>query len=735
MSDYLEFLKRLMDLGAVVWIADHGRNGQEFNRPAGWQNLTAADNDARLKAFQPGRHAVAVNTGLPITTVDADTRNGADIAKVQQLLADLKVVILAEVDTPGGGKHWHVPGHPDLPTTHFKSGDYRGVDIQSHGANVFLPGTLRPKYNGAGYTIVFDDLNKYDPADPAQAAGAQALTDWVAAQRTKTAKAKARKASGEWKLSPKWNGVPPDMRQKKYLESALNGEVAKVTRAKSHRNDALFEAALKLGSYVEGAGLPEQEVWTALEQAADAVGLVQWTGVQQVKATIASGLRSGRHNPRAVPRSFIDSKAGLLALDLANEVMASVTCGFGHPDRQFYVYDSGVWQPDEDCIRGEIARLLGNKHRPAHTKPVLDRIQYSSSTPILEDKPLSQYINCPNGMLDWKTGTLYKHSPDYLSTVQLPVEYNPAARCPDFEVFIAEVLPPDLFLPTPECPQGFIWELLGYLLYSGNPLQVAILLHGLGRNGKGVLIRVLKALLGEQNYSAVGLHELVENRFRAATLFRRLANLAGDLDAKWLESTATFKKITGNDVLQAEHKYGASFHFTPWCVPLYSINKPFGSADSSEGWVARWIIVPFPNSFVGREDRGLDAKLQTTAELQGIMRRGVEALPALMARGNGGRFADLKSLTDAKTAFVVASDAVRAWLDEYCDIEPGQNLFLPRRDMYQKYLLHADTSKPLSAREFYNRLSQIAGIRATKRQGIQGFAGIGFKSGSQRTWP
>ena len=74
---------------------------------------------------------------------------------------------------------------------------------------------------------------------------------------------------------------------------------------------------------------------------------------------------------------------------------------------------------------------------------------------------------------------------------------------------------------------------------------------------------MLKALLGSRNCSTVGLHQLVENRFRAATLFGKLANLAGDLDSKWLDNTAVFKAITGGDTVQAEYKYGAAFDFAP----------------------------------------------------------------------------------------------------------------------------------------------------------------------------
>jgi putative DNA primase/helicase len=182
-------------------------------------------------------------------------------------------------------------------------------------------------------------------------------------------------------------------------------------------------------------------------------------------------------------------------------------------------------------IEEQIAALLDNRHRNAHNRNVLDPIRLSPNTRRIVCEPQLAYITVRNGMVDWRTGDLLEHSPDYLSTVQLPVEYHKeCARCPKFDKFLAEVLRED-------CLQ-FIWEVIGYAMYSGNPFDVAILLYGIGRNGKGTLIRVLKAPLGEETCSAVGLHDLVQNRFRAATLYGKLANLAGDLDARWIVNTA-----------------------------------------------------------------------------------------------------------------------------------------------------------------------------------------------------
>ena len=93
--------------------------------------------------------------------------------------------IYAEVRTPSGGAHYYIQGHPDLPTVHSKKDDpklpdFPGLDIQSHGANVFAPLTMRPKYGGGGYTVVRNELNQIPGdrrrrADPAHRVGGRAV--------------------------------------------------------------------------------------------------------------------------------------------------------------------------------------------------------------------------------------------------------------------------------------------------------------------------------------------------------------------------------------------------------------------------------------------------------------------------------------------------------------------------------------------------------------------------------
>lgn len=433
------------------------------------------------------------------------------------------------------------------------------------------------------------------------------------------------------------------------------------------------------------------------------------------------------------PGRYVDPQVGLLTAVLADDIAGSVTYAVDARDRgQFYVYSEGRWERGGgDMLTEAVLVLLHNRFRKSHLTNVLTALGHRPGVRQIDCSPTPRWINVANGLLDWKAGELLPHTPDVLSTVQLPVRWDPEAECPAFEQFLGEVLPPDCLEPS-EGGLGFIWELLGYCLYSGNPHHVAVLLFGNGRNGKGALLRVIERLVGARNLSSVPLHDLTENRFRAATLYGRLLNLAGDLDARWLANTATFKAITGGDTVQAERKYGAAFDFTPWALPVYSTNKAFGSADSSEGYLARWVVVPFPNSFLGREDRHLDERLQRREELEGVLRRAAEALPALMARG---RLPEPESVRAAKHRFVTSGDALRSWLDEACVLD--REAWTPRTLLWTCYEDDSEDAGgngrySLTKREFYNRLGQVGGVTAAMRKGTDGFKGVRFKTDEER---
>ncbi|WP_277371060.1 AAA family ATPase [Rhodococcus rhodochrous] len=292
-----QFLEHLDMLKRPVFVAKPGRGDREWIHPGGWSTLDASGNWDRIEQFVDG-DALCVVLGGPVTVVDVDTKNGASIDAVRQLLAGLGVAVFAEVTTPSGGKHFYVAGHPDLPTVHAKQDrdglrGYPGVEILAGGTNVFLPGTIRPKYNGAGYVIVLDNLAALvDGGDPD---GADALAGWVAEHRVAQAET--------FTPTTPWDGAAPDARQQAYLDRALANTVQRISAMgpNSGRNQALYEGGLWCGNFIAGAGLDERFAIDTLMQAARACGLVDEDGEASCLTSIRSGIRNGRVRPRAVP--------------------------------------------------------------------------------------------------------------------------------------------------------------------------------------------------------------------------------------------------------------------------------------------------------------------------------------------------------------------------------------------------------------------------------------------------
>jgi P4 family phage/plasmid primase-like protien len=385
-------------------------------------------------------------------------------------------------------------------------------------------------------------------------------------------------------------------------------------------------------------------------------------------------------------------------------------------DHILWSYADGVWSEDQHVVRRRVQRLMGTRAKPVHWNNCESFILEDPRLLKLEGKPTEDYINFTNGMLEWKSGVLYPHDEKYLSTVQLPIAWITDATCPRFDAWLDEVLSEDY--------QRLVWQMLGYLLMSGNPLQVAFLFLGGGSNGKGTLLHVVSAMLGKENIANIDLDDLTGNRFAGARLYGRTANIAGDIDATFQEHTGKFKKVTGEDDIYAENKGITGFFFENWAVPLFSANKEFGSADVTHGYTRRWQIVRFERSFEGRE-RIVHFYKRFLPELSGVAAKAVVALRELM---EDRWFYDGGEVKAGKDAFVENLDQVRQWISECTTPEPDGSE--SRSLLYKSYTWWATTNGvgKLSAKEFYHRLEN-AGYKFAKVNGDRRHKGLRIQDG------
>jgi putative DNA primase/helicase len=401
---------------------------------------------------------------------------------------------------------------------------------------------------------------------------------------------------------------------------------------------------------------------------------------------------------------YFSKKDGFIPARLGAEIKIAFRIRVG-TDNRLWRYENGVYLSDGEKIVREYARAhLGDKFKRRHADETIYWL--ASELPSLPESPDPNILNVANGLLDWRTGELRPHDPEFPSYVQLPVVWDPNAKCPRFKKFLREVLPRDALKVA--------LEIIGYCILLDQRHRRAVLLLGPGSNGKSVFLRVLEALLGSHNVTHKTLQSIGENRFAAADVYGKLANIAGDLDARALKRTDLFKTLTGGDRISAERKFHDPFEFLSFATLVFSANEAPMSADQTNAYFDRWIILPFEvvfdesNTGVGLPaDPQLLEKLTTPDELSGILNRAVWGLKRLTERG---RFRLPASVKAANQQYRERLDSVRAFVEERCDVSPDAQTRKSR--LYEKYREWCVKNGrfAVSAQQFASRLRALVPV-------------------------
>jgi putative DNA primase/helicase len=313
-------------------------------------------------------------------------------------------------------------------------------------------------------------------------------------------------------------------------------------------------------------------------------------------------------------------------------------------------------------------------------------------------------LACSNGVLDLRTSELRPARPDDLISLGTDIPYRPSAGCPRWLNFLGEVFGGDEELIA------FLRRFVGYCLTGDVREHVLAVFHGSGANGKSTLIGVLRHLLGDLAVTAA-FDTFMRQRDRGprndlARLHRaRLVTAAESGEGRRLDE-ATVKEITGGDVIAARFLYGEHFEFTPqFKLVLVTNHPPKVDGDDDAIW-RRLRLVPFEQSFEGREERDLTDTLE--AELPGILAWAVRGCLEWQEEGLG----EASAITRATADYRADEDVLGAFLAERCVLH-GESSTRELRAAYEAYC--ADVGeRPLGAKALGKRLAKRE-IRRSRR--------------------
>lgn len=356
-------------------------------------------------------------------------------------------------------------------------------------------------------------------------------------------------------------------------------------------------------------------------------------------------------------------------------------------DKCWYYYNGKKWQRD---FTGEIEKLIDRQlgqlkqeaafyaDDEAQEKAFNKHVKYSRSNKgkVALKKEVQHQVsimphefdcdiwqlNCQNGVLDLKRGSLAEHgSGQFLSKVS-NTEYSDKMDCPQWRAFLNQIFANDQELIH------YIQKAIGYSLTGSTQEQCMFSCVGNGRNGKSTFLDTISDILGD--YACNIQPETLMVKPYSGSANSDIARLRGTRFVTTVEpnegnrlNEGLIKQLTGGDKVTARFQYGHEFEYTPeFKIWMGTNHKPIIRGTDLGIW-RRMHLIPFDVQIPENQvDKTLKYKLKR--EYMAILNWMVEG--CLLWQREGLKLP--KKVKQAVNEYKSEMDVIQTFLDECCEV-------------------------------------------------------------------
>ncbi len=264
----------------------------------------------------------------------------------------------------------------------------------------------------------------------------------------------------------------------------------------------------------------------------------------------------------------------------------------------FYEYIDGVYNR---LAKSQMIKMINECDNIPDSKSysrrfkldIIDNIKDVNQHKI-EEFNQDNLINFKNCYLNISTMEKSNHSPEYISTIQLPFDFDENAQCPLWEKTIDEIL------QGAKDHINTLQEYFGYCFTKETKYEKALFMIGDGQNGKSTVIEGLNFCLGEDNVSALSMRNISDPRYVGA-LSEKYANIMTEIPKNVHSYEEDFKLIVSGEPMTVNEKYKPVHKIRPYCKMIFACNKMPHIGDTSSAVYRRLLILPFDREFKEEE--------------------------------------------------------------------------------------------------------------------------------------
>lgn len=340
-----------------------------------------------------------------------------------------------------------------------------------------------------------------------------------------------------------------------------------------------------------------------------------------------------------------------------------------------HYYNNQIYFKQLDRFVSDTNKLLReiDKHiklRPAHHKQLLELFKIKSRSVESDDF----VIQLPNGVVIDEGEPIVIEAG--FTPYYLDVQYDENAYDENVDKFL------DFFTCCRKDLRIVIEEMFGHILMTkGFPHKVFFYQSEKGNNGKSTFLKMLQAFT-EGLFTNVPLDKFDDDT-AVYGMSGKLANIADDIDAAYLEKSANFKTLASGDPVMLRPIYSSPITIKSKATLIFTCNKMPQFKDKTGGVARRLVVIPC-DATVTDIDEHLDEKLSTESAKSYILRLALEGIKRI--RSNRNKLSKSETIDQQTVEYFLQSDSTLSFLHQYGDKVENKKT----RDVYAMYVAYCE---------------------------------------------
>lgn len=325
----------------------------------------------------------------------------------------------------------------------------------------------------------------------------------------------------------------------------------------------------------------------------------------------------------------------------------------------------------------------------------------------------SDLLNCVNGVVDLRNGTLMPHDRKFMMSSLCPTEFDPNATHQKWDESLAA------FTRNHADLLPFLKVLAGYTIQGDKSEERILVLHGPGSSGKGTFMDWLTSALGPDYACAMDAASVLKQNRNSASASGDILRLQGkrlvvvsEIEKGNRLQESFMKQASGNDSLVARALYKAEREFRPTHQFWFQTNYRPGFDSTDSGNKRRYIEIPFDNDLRADPDVTFDAKLKIR------MRQDMDFLKAVLAWAVAGAVEWYKkgliipaSVLAATAALFAHNDFLSPFLNDMCIVGTNEKVFVKNMWLAYERWCEDQGEEPAKGRTFNHMMEERGFVR------------------------